>query len=97
MGTPRCQPCPCPAGPSVVGFVSIPGMGKLLAEAPLVLDPERQEVVRETHKNLLQEVTHVLLSDVVTTFFSSNDTQNLSFSVTFIFNHVSPGGRGLWV
>uniref|UniRef100_A0A9L0JR13 Adhesion G protein-coupled receptor E2 n=1 Tax=Equus asinus TaxID=9793 RepID=A0A9L0JR13_EQUAS len=66
LGTPRCQPCPCPAGPSVVGFVSIPGMGKLLAE----------------------EVTHVLLSDVVTTFFSNNDTQNLSFSVTFIFNHV---------
>nr|XP_044616915.1 adhesion G protein-coupled receptor E2-like [Equus asinus] len=82
------------SGPSVVGFVSIPGMGKLLAEAPLVLDPERQEVVRETHKDLLQEVTHVLLSDVVTTFFSNNDTQNLSFSVTFIFNHsVTPQPR----
>ncbi|XP_070372989.1 adhesion G protein-coupled receptor E2-like isoform X1 [Equus asinus] len=82
------------SGPSVVGFVSIPGMGKLLAEAPLVLDPERQEVVRETHKDLLQEVTHVLLSDVVTTFFSNNDTQNLSFSVTSIFNHsVTPQPR----
>lgn len=75
------------SGPSVVGLVSTPGMGKLLAEAPLVQDHERQEVVWETHKDLLQEVTHVLLSDVITAFSSNNDTQNLSSPVTFIFNH----------
>ncbi|XP_014596923.2 adhesion G protein-coupled receptor E2 isoform X1 [Equus caballus] len=82
------------SGPSVVGLVSTPGMGKLLAEAPLVLDPERQEVVWETHKDLLQEVTHVLLSDVITAFLSNRDTQNLSSPVTFIFNHsVTPRPR----
>uniref|UniRef100_A0A5F5PT47 Adhesion G protein-coupled receptor E2 n=1 Tax=Equus caballus TaxID=9796 RepID=A0A5F5PT47_HORSE len=82
------------SGPSVVGLVSTPGMGKLLAEAPLVQDHERQEVVWETHKDLLQEVTHVLLSDVITAFSSNNDTQNLSSPVTFIFNHsVTPGPR----
>ncbi|XP_046505233.1 adhesion G protein-coupled receptor E2-like, partial [Equus quagga] len=82
------------SGPSVVGLVSTPGMGKLLAEAPLVLDPEKWEVVWETHKDLLQEVTHVLLSDVITAFLSNRDTQNLSSPVTFIFNHsVTPRPR----
>uniref|UniRef100_A0A8C4M121 Adhesion G protein-coupled receptor E2 n=1 Tax=Equus asinus TaxID=9793 RepID=A0A8C4M121_EQUAS len=82
------------SGPSVVGLVSTPGMGKLLAEVPLVLDPEKREVVWETHKDLLQEVTHVLLSDVITAFLSNRDTQNLSSPVTFIFNHsVTPRPR----
>ncbi|XP_058381398.1 adhesion G protein-coupled receptor E2-like [Diceros bicornis minor] len=82
------------SGPFVVGLVSTPGMGKLLAEAPLVLEPEKRAVVHETHKDLLQVVSPVLLSDVVTAFMSNNDTQNLSFRVTFIFNHsVTPGPR----
>ncbi|XP_014653122.1 PREDICTED: adhesion G protein-coupled receptor E2-like [Ceratotherium simum simum] len=82
------------SGPSVVGLVSTPGMGKLLAEAPLVLEPGEQAVVHETHKDLLQVVSPVLLSDVVTAFMNNNDTQNLSFQVTFVFNHsVTPGPR----
>ncbi|XP_046950673.1 adhesion G protein-coupled receptor E2-like isoform X1 [Lynx rufus] len=80
------------SGPSVVGLVSTPGMARLLAEAPLVLDPKQQAVLRE-HKGLLGDVSPVLLSDVVSAFVSNKDTQNLGSPVTFIFSHhsVTPG------
>uniref|UniRef100_A0ABI8AS36 Adhesion G protein-coupled receptor E2 n=1 Tax=Felis catus TaxID=9685 RepID=A0ABI8AS36_FELCA len=80
------------SGPSVVGLVSTPGMAKFLAEAPLVLDPKQQAVLRE-HKELLGEVPPVLLSGVVSAFVSNKDTQNLGSPVTFIFSHhsVTPG------
>ncbi|XP_074194220.1 adhesion G protein-coupled receptor E2 [Rhinolophus sinicus] len=82
------------SGPSVVGLVSTPGMGKLLAEAPLVLDTEKEAVLQETHKDLRPGVSPVLLSDVVSAFLSNNNTQNLSSPVTFIFQHsVTPGPR----
>ncbi|PNJ28858.1 LOW QUALITY PROTEIN: ADGRE2 isoform 4 [Pongo abelii] len=74
-------------GPSVVGLVSIPGMGKLLAEAPLVLEPEKQVLLHETHQDLLQDGSTILLSDVISVFLSTNDTQNLSSSVTITFSH----------
>ncbi|XP_076727263.1 adhesion G protein-coupled receptor E2-like [Callospermophilus lateralis] len=82
-------------GPSVVGLVSTPGMTKLLTEAPLVLEPEKQVAPHGTHKDLLQRVSSVLLSDVVSAFLSSNDTQNLSSPVTFTFSHplVTPAPR----
>nr|XP_024642534.1 adhesion G protein-coupled receptor E2 isoform X3 [Macaca nemestrina] len=70
-------------GPSVVGLVSLPGMGKLLAEVPLVSEPENQVVRNETHQGLLP----ILLSDVISAFLSNNDTQNLSSPVTFTFSH----------
>ncbi|XP_019282974.2 adhesion G protein-coupled receptor E2-like isoform X11 [Panthera pardus] len=79
-------------GPSVVGLVSTPGMSKLLAEAPLVLDSKQQTVLRE-HRDFLAGGFPVLLSDVVSAFVSNKDTQNLSSPVTFIFSHrsVTPG------
>ncbi|XP_048083157.1 adhesion G protein-coupled receptor E2-like isoform X2 [Ursus arctos] len=82
-------------GPSMVGLISTPGMGRLLAEAPLVLDPEKQTVLHEAHKGVLQGVPSVLLSDVISAFTSNRDTQNLSSPVTFIFSHhsVTPGPR----
>ncbi|XP_008060842.1 adhesion G protein-coupled receptor E2-like, partial [Carlito syrichta] len=75
-------------GPSVVGLVSTPGMGKLLAEAPLLLEPEKQAAPHEIHKGLL-------LSDVNSAFLSNKNTQNLSIPVTFTFSHrpVIPGPR----
>ena len=89
MGTLRCQPWPRSAGLSVVGLISTPGIGKLLDEAPLVL---------ETHKGLLQGVSPILFSDVNSAFLSNKDTQNLSSPVTFIFSHhVSPDGIELYV
>ncbi|XP_071457944.1 adhesion G protein-coupled receptor E2-like isoform X2 [Marmota flaviventris] len=85
----------CYTGPSVVGLVSTPGMDKLLAEAPLVLEPEKQVAPHGTHEDSLPRVSSVLLSDVVSVFLSSNDTQNLSSSVTFTFSHppVTPAPR----
>ncbi|XP_016882216.1 adhesion G protein-coupled receptor E2 isoform X15 [Homo sapiens] len=64
-----------------------PGMGKLLAEAPLVLEPEKQMLLHETHQGLLQDGSPILLSDVISAFLSNNDTQNLSSPVTFTFSH----------
>ncbi|XP_012584391.1 PREDICTED: EGF-like module-containing mucin-like hormone receptor-like 2 [Condylura cristata] len=79
------------SGPAVLGLVSIPGMGKLLTEAPLALETEKQAVLHETHKHFLQNVSSVLLSDVISAFMSSNATQNLHSPVTFVFkNSVTP-------
>ena len=78
LGTPRCQSCPCPAGPIVVGLISTPGMGKLLDKVPLVLDTEEQAIAHETHRGLLWEVSPILMSDGISTFISNNNTQNLS-------------------
>uniref|UniRef100_A0A8D2E3L5 Adhesion G protein-coupled receptor E2 n=1 Tax=Sciurus vulgaris TaxID=55149 RepID=A0A8D2E3L5_SCIVU len=74
-------------GPSVVGFVSTPGMGKLLAKAPLVLQPEQPVAPQGTPKDLLPRVSPVLLSDVISAFLSNKDTQNLSSPVIFTFSH----------
>uniref|UniRef100_A0A2K6GSB0 Adhesion G protein-coupled receptor E2 n=1 Tax=Propithecus coquereli TaxID=379532 RepID=A0A2K6GSB0_PROCO len=74
-------------GPSAVGLVSIPGMGKLLAEAPLVLEPEQLAALRERHKGWLQDARPVLLSHVNAAFLSNKDTRNLSSPVTFVFSH----------
>ncbi|KAM5189681.1 adhesion G protein-coupled receptor E2-like [Callospermophilus lateralis] len=74
-------------GLSMVGLVSTPGMGKLLAEAPLVLEPEKQVAPHGTHKDSLLTVSPVLLSEVISVFLSRKDTQNLSSPVTFTFSH----------
>ncbi|XP_046293354.1 adhesion G protein-coupled receptor E2-like isoform X2 [Marmota monax] len=85
----------CFTGPCVVGLVSTPAMDKLMAEAPLVLEPEKQVAPHGTHEDLLPRISSVLLSDVISAFLSSNDTQNLSSSVTFTFSHppVTPAPR----
>ena len=95
MDTPRYQPCPCPAGPIVVGLVSIPGIEKLLDKVPLIVDAEKQVVPHEAHGELLQEIPPTLLSDVISAFISNSNTQNLSSRVKFVFKHVSPGGMKL--
>ncbi|XP_066108747.1 adhesion G protein-coupled receptor E2-like [Saccopteryx bilineata] len=70
------------------------GMAKLLAEAPLVLDTEEQAVPHVTRKDLIQEVSPILLSNVISAFVSNNNTQILSSPVTFVFKHsVTPGPR----
>ncbi|XP_057346192.1 adhesion G protein-coupled receptor E2 isoform X3 [Manis pentadactyla] len=80
--------------PSVVGLASIPGMGKLVAGAPLAPEPEKQAVLNETHKGLRLGVPPILLTDVTSAFMSKTDTQNLSSPVTFIFKHaLTPGPR----
>ncbi|KAM4887984.1 adhesion G protein-coupled receptor E2-like [Thomomys bottae] len=66
-------------GPAMAGLLSIPEVGKLLAEAPLVREATPQEAE--------------LLSHVVSAFLSHQDTQNLSEPVTFTFSHrpLTPG------
>ncbi|XP_023580486.1 adhesion G protein-coupled receptor E2 isoform X3 [Trichechus manatus latirostris] len=82
---------PKDSDPFVVGLVSIPGIGKLLAEAAL----------HETHKSLQWGVSSILLSDVNSAFLSNSDTQKLSSPVTFIFSHhpvtLGPGQKVLCV
>ena len=97
MGHPKMSTLSLSVGPSVVGLVSSPGMGKLLVGAPLVPESEEQSALNDTHKGRLQKVSHVLLSDVMSVFVSNNDTQDLSSPVTFVFKHVSAGDTGLWV
>ncbi|XP_057575733.1 adhesion G protein-coupled receptor E2-like, partial [Hippopotamus amphibius kiboko] len=75
------------SGPTVVGLLSTPGMSKFLAEGPLVLDTEQQADLHETPQGLVQKISPVLLSDVVSAFISNKDTQNLRFPVTFVFQH----------
>nr|XP_034493046.1 adhesion G protein-coupled receptor E2-like [Marmota flaviventris] len=74
-------------GPSVVGLVSTPGMDKLLAEAPLVLEPEKHVAPHGKPKDSLLRVSHVLLSDVISAFLRIKNTQNLRSPVTFTFSH----------
>uniref|UniRef100_A0A5G2R853 Adhesion G protein-coupled receptor E2 n=1 Tax=Sus scrofa TaxID=9823 RepID=A0A5G2R853_PIG len=75
------------SGPTVVGLLSTPGVGRFLAKAPLVLDTVEQAALHETHKGVLQELYHDLLSDVISAFISNKDPQNLRHPVTFIFQH----------
>ncbi|XP_060040020.1 adhesion G protein-coupled receptor E2-like isoform X1 [Erinaceus europaeus] len=76
-------------GRLAVGFVSTPGMGKLMRGTSLVLDPEGQSFLHGTRRVRLLEVPPDLLSDVITAFLSIKDTQNLSSPVTFTFKHVN--------
>lgn len=47
LDTPRYQPCPCPAGPIVVGLASIPG----IKVKPPIVDAEGQAVPWDTQGN----------------------------------------------
>uniref|UniRef100_A0A8D0PIB7 GAIN-B domain-containing protein n=1 Tax=Sus scrofa TaxID=9823 RepID=A0A8D0PIB7_PIG len=75
------------SGPIVVGLVSTPGMRKLLANVSLVLDTEEEIVLHEMQMVLRQEISPILLSNVVSAFINRNNTQNLNSPVTFIFQH----------
>ncbi|XP_020939319.1 adhesion G protein-coupled receptor E2-like isoform X23 [Sus scrofa] len=75
------------SGPIVVGLVSTPGMRKLLANVSLVLDTEEEIVLHESQMVLRQEISPILLSNVVSAFINLNNTQNLNSPVTFIFQH----------
>lgn len=75
------------SGPIVVGLVSTPGMRKLLANVSLVLDTEEEIVLHVSQMVLRQEISPILLSNVVSAFINLNNTQNLNSPVTFIFQH----------
>ncbi|XP_043832090.1 adhesion G protein-coupled receptor E5 isoform X2 [Dromiciops gliroides] len=80
---------------TVVGLFSTCDMKKLLANAPLVLEPEKKADLQQVHEAQVGGGVPVLLSAVSTAFLSNKDTGNLSSPVTFAFSHenVSSGSR----
>ncbi|XP_014596946.2 adhesion G protein-coupled receptor E2 isoform X2 [Equus caballus] len=83
------------SGPAVAGILSNPNMQKLLANASLELDPERQAKLEETHESPLYGVQWRLLSAVNSVFLSNTNTTKLDPKVTFAFSHPpeKPGTR----
>ncbi|XP_044608465.2 adhesion G protein-coupled receptor E5 isoform X3 [Equus asinus] len=83
------------SGPAVAGILSNPNMQKLLANASLELDPERQAELEETHESPLYGVQLSLLSAVNSVFLSNTNTTKLDHKVTFAFSHSpeKPGTR----
>ncbi|XP_051827663.1 adhesion G protein-coupled receptor E5 isoform X5 [Antechinus flavipes] len=73
--------------PAVVGLFSSDNMGKLLAQAPLVLDPEKQAHLQEVNEGPVKGGIPVLLSAVSTAFLSNKDTAYLDPPVSFAFAH----------
>nr|XP_023502001.1 CD97 antigen [Equus caballus] len=83
------------SGPTVAGILSNPNMQKLLANASLELDPERQAELEETHESPLYGIQLSLLSTVNSVFLSNTNTTKLDPKVTFAFSHPpeKPGTR----
>ncbi|XP_074166189.1 adhesion G protein-coupled receptor E5 isoform X3 [Sminthopsis crassicaudata] len=73
--------------PAIVGLFSTYDMEKLLAQAPLVLEPEEQARLQEVNEAPVKGGAPVLLSAVSTAFLSNQDTAHLSSPVTFAFAH----------
>ncbi|KAM9099634.1 adhesion G protein-coupled receptor E5 isoform 1-T1 [Sarcophilus harrisii] len=73
--------------PAVVGLFSTSNMEKLLAQAPLVLDPEKQAHLQEVNEGPVKGGIPVLLSAVSTAFLSNKNTAYLNPPVTFAFTH----------
>ncbi|XP_027810953.2 adhesion G protein-coupled receptor E5 isoform X9 [Marmota flaviventris] len=74
-------------GTTVVGILSNPNMGKLLVNASLVLDPEKEEEVQKAHEGPFRGARIQILSPVNSVFLTNNDTEKLASPVTFAFSH----------
>ncbi|XP_077893501.1 adhesion G protein-coupled receptor E5 isoform X3 [Ictidomys tridecemlineatus] len=82
-------------GTTVVGILSSPNMGKLLVNASLVLEPEKEEELQKAHEGPLRGARIQILSPVNSVFLTNNDTEKLASPVTFAFSHEGeiPGKR----
>ena len=80
----------------MVGILSSPNMQKLLANASLDLDSEKQTELEEIYESPVRGAQLRLLSAVNLVFLSNTNTDKLNSKVTFAFSHpVSPWvGRG---
>nr|XP_058915734.1 adhesion G protein-coupled receptor E5 isoform X2 [Kogia breviceps] len=83
------------SGPTVVGILSSPNMQKLLANASLDLDLEKQTELEEIYESPVRGAQLRLLSAVNLVFLSNTNTDKLSSKVTFAFSHPweMPGTR----
>uniref|UniRef100_A0A8C6ARB8 Adhesion G protein-coupled receptor E5 n=1 Tax=Monodon monoceros TaxID=40151 RepID=A0A8C6ARB8_MONMO len=83
------------SGPTVVGILSSPNMQKLLANASLDLDLEKQTELEEIYESPVRSAQLRLLSAVNLVFLSNTNTDKLNSKVTFTFSHPeSLGGEG---
>ncbi|XP_007129485.1 adhesion G protein-coupled receptor E5 isoform X3 [Physeter macrocephalus] len=83
------------SGPTVVGLLSSPNMQKLLANASLDLDLEKQTELEEIYESPVRGAQLRLLSAVNLVFLSNTNTDKLNSKVTFAFSHPweMPGTR----
>ncbi|KAM9105531.1 adhesion G protein-coupled receptor E5 isoform 3-T3 [Megaptera novaeangliae] len=83
------------SGPTVVGILSSPNMQKLLANASLDLDLEKQTELEEIYESRVRGAQLRLLSAVNLVFLSNTNTDKLNSKVTFAFSHPweMPGTR----
>uniref|UniRef100_A0A8C9B2D7 Adhesion G protein-coupled receptor E5 n=1 Tax=Phocoena sinus TaxID=42100 RepID=A0A8C9B2D7_PHOSS len=83
------------SGPTVVGILSSPNMQKLLANASLDLDSEKQTELEEIYESPVRGAQLRLLSAVNLVFLSNTNTDKLNSKVTFTFSHPweMPGTR----
>ncbi|XP_036704775.1 adhesion G protein-coupled receptor E5 isoform X2 [Balaenoptera musculus] len=83
------------SGPTVVGILSSPNMQKLLANASLDLDSEKQTELEEIYESPVRGAQLRLLSAVNLVFLSNTNTDKLNSKVTFAFSHPRemPGTR----
>ncbi|XP_068393001.1 adhesion G protein-coupled receptor E5 isoform X1 [Eschrichtius robustus] len=83
------------SGPTVVGILSSPNMQKLLANASLDLDSEKQTELEEIYESPVRGAQLRLLSAVNLVFLSNTNTDKLNSKVTFAFSHPweMPGTR----
>ncbi|XP_024623011.1 CD97 antigen isoform X2 [Neophocaena asiaeorientalis asiaeorientalis] len=83
------------SGPTVVGILSSPNMQKLLANASLDLDLEKQTELEEIYESPVRGTQLRLLSAVNLVFLSNTNTDKLNSKVTFTFSHPweMPGTR----
>ncbi|XP_059950034.1 adhesion G protein-coupled receptor E5 isoform X1 [Mesoplodon densirostris] len=83
------------SGPTVVGILSSPNMQKLLANASLELDLEKQTELEEIYESPVRGAQLRLLSAVNLVFLSNTNTDKLNSKVTFAFSHPweTPGTR----
>ncbi|XP_033710082.1 adhesion G protein-coupled receptor E5 isoform X2 [Tursiops truncatus] len=83
------------SGPTVVGILSSPNMQKLLANASLDLDLEKQTELKEIYESPVRGAQLRLLSAVNLVFLSNTNTDKLNSKVTFAFSHPweMPGTR----
>ncbi|XP_075857559.1 adhesion G protein-coupled receptor E5 isoform X2 [Microcebus murinus] len=75
------------SGPAVAGVFSSQNMKKLLANASLDLEPEKQARLEETHESPVHGAQVRILSAVNSVFLSNTDTEKLASPITFAFSH----------
>ncbi|XP_053439657.1 adhesion G protein-coupled receptor E5 isoform X5 [Nycticebus coucang] len=76
------------SGPTVAGIFSSKNLAKLLANASLDLDPEKQAQLELNYERPVSGAQVHLLSAVNSVFLSNTNTEKLASPITFAFTHL---------